>query len=156
MKREYEKYMHIAIDQAKISLREGNNGFGAIIIKEQRIVAEAHDTEETEHDSTAHAEMNAIRKAARQLGKDLSGCVLITTHEPCPMCATAMIRANITTLVYGHSIDDALEQGRTRIGITCQEICARAESHIEIETGILWEGCAVLYNKEVRREIKKL
>ncbi len=149
-------FMKVAIEQAKISLREGNHGFGAIIIKENRIIAEAHDTEETEQDPTAHAEMNAIRKAARIMGKDLADCILITTHEPCPMCATAIVWANIPKIVCGYSIEDALEQGRTRIDIPCEEICARANGQVEIETGVLVAECALLYNKDIRQEIKKL
>lgn len=153
---EYEKYMKLAIEQAKISLREGNNGFGAIIFKENGIIAEAHDTEETEKDPTAHAEMKAIQKASRKLGKNLEGCILITTHEPCPMCATAIIWANIKKIVFGYSIEEALKQGRKRIGIRCEEIFTRANVNVEVEKGILSDECALLYNKEVRQEIGKL
>lgn len=151
-----EQYIKVAIEQAKKSLREGNHGFGAVIIKENRIIAEACDTEETGKDPTAHAEMNAIRKASRKLGKDLDGCILISTHEPCPMCATAIVWSNIKKVVFGYSIEDAIKQGRTRIAIQCEEIFTRAETHIEIEKGVLIDECALLYNKSVRQEIKKL
>lgn len=153
---EKEKYMKVAIEQAKISLREGNNGFGAIIIKENSIISEAHDTEETEKDPTAHAEMKVIQKASRKTGKDLAGCILITTHEPCPMCAAAIVWANIKKIMFGYSIEDALKQGRTRLSIPCKEIFTRANANVETEKGISFEECALLYNKEVRHEIKKL
>lgn len=154
--KKYEEYMKRAIAQAKISLREGNHGFGAIIIQENRIIAEAHDTEETERDPTAHAEMNVIRKASKKVGKDLEGCILIATHEPCPMCATAIVWANIKHIVFGFSIEDAIKQGRTRIGFSCEEIFTRANASVEIEKGIVVDECALLYNKDVRQEIEKL
>jgi len=151
-----KEYMKIAIEQAKKSLREGNHGFGAIIVRENEVIAAAYDTEETENDSTAHAEMNVIKKASKKVGKNLKDCVLITTHEPCPMCATAVVWAKIKKIVYGYSIDDAIKQDRGRINIPCKEIFERSNNKIEIVKGVLKEECALLYNKEIRTEIKKL
>ena len=71
-----------AIEEAKISLQEKNHGFGAVIVKNGELIAKAHDTERTTGDSTAHAEMTVIRSASSKFGKDLSGCVMIATHEP--------------------------------------------------------------------------
>src|SRR5208337_3991443 len=109
--------MTIAIRQAEASLREGNHGFGAVIIKDDRIVAEEHDTDKTDHDPTAHAELKAIRKASSLLGKNLVTCILISTHEPCPMCAGAIVWSQISHIAYGFGISDAISQGRDRIGI---------------------------------------
>ena len=83
--------MRLAIEEAKISLREGNCGFGSVIVKDGELIAKVHDTEKTEADPTAHAEMTAIRAASARLGKDLSGCIIISTHEPCRMCSTAVL-----------------------------------------------------------------
>jgi len=96
-----ETFMVVAIEEAKISLQEGNCGFGAVIAQNGELIAKAHDTEKTGGDSTAHAEMIAIRCASAKLGRNLSGCILITTHEPCPMCATAIIWSGITEIAYG-------------------------------------------------------
>lgn len=83
---ELEECMKIAIKEAERSLCEGNHGFGAVIMKDGQIIAAAHDKEDTEDDPTSHAEMNAIRQASQRLGKkNLSGCILVSTHEPCPM-----------------------------------------------------------------------
>jgi len=150
------QYMKVAIEEAKVSLREGNNGFGAVIIKDGRIIVSAHDREETENDPTSHAEMNAIKTAARKLGKNLAGCILVSTHEPCPMCATAAIWAGISEIVFGYSIREAIMQGRNRIEITCDDIFKKADAHIKIHEGILNEECSLLYHKDVRTEIKKL
>ena len=65
---ELKTFMHMAIEEAKISLREGNCGFGAVIIKGDTLIAKAHDTEKTFGDATAHAEMTAIQLASAELG----------------------------------------------------------------------------------------
>lgn len=150
------EYMKIALEEAKASLREGNHGFGAVILKENRVVSQAHDTEETEQDPTAHAEINAIRRACTQLGKNMEGCILLSTHEPCPMCAAAIIWANIKHIGYGCSIDAAIQQGRKRIDLSCEQLFDKAQTGIKTETGILEDECSILYNREVRQEVKKL
>jgi tRNA(Arg) A34 adenosine deaminase TadA len=68
-----DKYMVLAIEEAKVSLREGNNGFGAVIVKEEQVIALAHDKECTEHDATAHAEINAIKKASKKIRQESIG-----------------------------------------------------------------------------------
>ena len=148
--------MVVAIEEAKISLQEGNFGFGAVITKNDELIAKAHDTEKTSGDSTAHAEMIAIRCASSKLGRDLSGCVLIATHEPCPMCATAIIWSGITEIAYGFSIKDAIKQGRRRIGLSCRELFIRAGKEICINEDLLHDQCSVLYSKVVREGIDQL
>jgi tRNA(Arg) A34 adenosine deaminase TadA len=151
-----DKYMVLAIEEAKVSLREGNNGFGAVIVKEEQLIALAHDKECTEHDATAHAEINAIKKASKKLGKNLLGCILISTHEPCPMCATAIVWAGIAEIAYGYSIQQALEQGRKRIELNCRELFKKAKTNVKIHENILHDECARLYRNDVRAEVEKL
>jgi len=68
-----ENFMTIAIEEAKTSLKEGNSGFGAVIMKNNRLVSKAHDTDKTSHDPTAHAEITAIRlAAAKNKGKKIA------------------------------------------------------------------------------------
>lgn len=110
-----EDWMRLAIAQAEESLREGNHGFGAVIVKEDSLLAAAHDEEETNHDPTSHAELNVLRAAIAQLGKNLHGCTLVTTHEPCPMCAAAITLASISTVAYGMSTQKSMAMGRKRI-----------------------------------------
>lgn len=155
-KLELEKFMKIAIEEAKKSLREGNNGFGTVIIKDGSIIASSHDKEDTENDSTSHAEMNAIREASKIIGKKLSGCVLVSTHEPCPMCASAIVWAGITDVAYGYSINEAVLQGRKRIELSCKDIFSKAGIKISTYEGILNNECSVLYQLDVRREIERL
>jgi tRNA(adenine34) deaminase len=149
-------YMKLAIDEACLSHQEGNHGFGAVIMQGKEIIAQAHDTEETDHDPTAHAELKAIRASSAKLGKDLSGCSLICTHEPCPMCATAVVWSKISTVGYGYSISDAILQGRNRIDIECTEIFSRAKADIQVVKGLMSAECSILYDRSVRAEIRKL
>lgn len=151
-----EKYMRLAVNQAKISLREGNSGFGAVIVSGEEIIACAHDTESTSGDPTAHAEMTVIRSASRRFGRDLSGCLLVTTHEPCPMCSTAILWSGISRLAYGYSIREAIEQGRRRVDLSTTELFERAGKKIEIIGGVLHEECSVLYNRSIREAVRIL
>lgn len=153
---ELEQYMKFAINEAEASLKEGNNGFGAVIVKEGTIIAAAHDREDTLSDPTSHAEMNAIREACKKAGKKLVGCMLVCTHEPCPMCAFAIVWSGIEEVIYGYSIQDALTQGRKRINLPCKEAFRLAGADIKVQGGILRKECSVLYREDVRREIKNL
>lgn len=150
------RWMLLAMEEARSSLREGNCGFGAVIIQGDEIVAMSHDTEKTDQDPTAHAELTCIRKAAAQLGRHLAGCRIVSTHEPCPMCATAIVWSGIETVVYGYSILEALQQGRSRIDLSCREIFQRANKDIVVHENVLHDQCSVLYNREVREQVKCL
>ena len=151
-----ETFMVMAIEEAMMSLREGNCGFGAVIAKNNALIAKAHDTEKTLGDATAHAEMAVIRSASDKLGRDLCGCILIATHEPCPMCATAIIWSGITEIAFGYSIKEAIKQGRTRIDLSCRELFKRAGREICVNDALLHDQCSVLYDKDVRNSIDQL
>jgi len=148
--------MQMAIEEAILSLREGNHGFGAVIVKDNEIISKAHDLEESAGDSTLHAEINAIRLASDKIGKNLEGCILISTHETCPMCSTATIWSGINHIAYGCSIDESIRQGRRRINLTCEELFNRAEKAVKVDKNILFEQCNILYRQDVRNEIKRL
>ncbi len=155
MQPDFKKYMRLAIEQAQMSLREGNNGFGAVIVKHGAVVAAAHDTEVTPGCFSCHAARNAIRQACKAVGKNLAGCVLVSTHAPCPICARAVIRAGITEVVYGYSMKETVFRGG-RSGIPCAEVFTKAGAEVNIYAGILEKECEVLYLSEVRTEIDRL
>ena len=156
-KENYEKFMKIAIEEARISLREGNKGFGAVLVKNGKIVVRAHDEEIAKSDPTSHAEINVIRRASQKFGGNLQGFSLISTHEPCPMCTTVAIWANVSEIIYGTSISEARRLGRKRIKLSCKEIIKRVpwEIKIEIRKGVLKKECLVLYHETVRELVKK-
>ncbi len=109
-KNDPENLMSQAIDRARWTMNENVGGpFGALIQgPDGKVLAVSSNSVLRDHDPTAHAEINAIRAAARTLGThDLSGCVLYTTCYPCPMCMGAILWANIREIVYGCRPADA-------------------------------------------------
>jgi tRNA(adenine34) deaminase len=98
----HENYMRLALEEAKLALKEGEVPIGVVIVREGRVIARAHNQREQLRDPTAHAEMVAITQAAAALGSwRLDGCTLYVTLEPCPMCAGAILQSRIPTVVYG-------------------------------------------------------
>jgi tRNA(Arg) A34 adenosine deaminase TadA len=151
-----EQYMRLAIEEARVSLCEGNNGFGAVIVRDGIVIAASHDKEDTQNDPTSHAEINVIREASKKIGKKLSGCTLVCTHEPCPMCAFAIVWSGIDSIAYGYSIKESILQGRKRIDFSCAEAFGRAGASVKVYAGILKNECAILYREDVRKEIERL
>ena len=98
-----DKFMKIAINEALKGIENGDGGpFGAVIVKDGKVVAKAHNMVLKKQDSTCHGEMEAIRKACKKLGTfDLSSCTLYTTGYPCPMCFGGILWANICKVYYG-------------------------------------------------------
>lgn len=105
-----DRYMEIAKNRAINGCQKGEGGpFGAVIIdKYGNIIAEGNNQVLCNNDPTAHAEIVTIRKACEKLKTyDLSDCILYTSCEPCPMCLSAIIWANIKTVYYGCTKEDA-------------------------------------------------
>ena len=100
--------MGMAINEAKKGIKEGHGGpFGAVIVKDNKVVAKGHNLVLKTNDPTNHGEMMAIHKACKKLQTyDLSGCDIYTTGEPCPMCMAAILWANIDKVYYGCNILD--------------------------------------------------
>ena len=91
-----EKFFEICIKEAKISYQHGDVPIGAVIIKNNKIIAKAHNTREKKHDITGHAEINVIKKAAKKLGRwNLSDCLLYVTLAPCSMCKEVIKQSRI-------------------------------------------------------------
>lgn len=99
-------FMREAIREAGIALSEGETPVGCVIVRNGEIVARAHNEREKTHDPTAHAEILAIRRAARADWR-LSGTTMYVTLEPCPMCAGAISQARIERLVFGAADPEA-------------------------------------------------
>lgn len=143
---DFEALMELALEEAHASRREGNKGYGAIIALGNEVVARTHDTAGTARDPSLHAEVNAIRAAVRRLGDpNLAGCVLVSTCEPCPMCASLAVWANLSAVVFGASIEETLRLGRSRIAIGCDEVIAKSPVTMEVIGGVLAEKCLALY-----------
>ena len=106
-------YMSEAIREALDGISQGHGGpFGCVIVKDDEIIGTGHNRVLEDNDSTAHGEITAIRNAEDALDSfDLSGCVLYTTGEPCPMCLYAILWANISKVYYGCTIEDNADIG---------------------------------------------
>lgn len=107
------EFLRQAIQLATENVVSGRGGpFGAVIVRDGRVVGEGVNTVTSTNDPTAHGEVNAIRAAARQLGDfSLAGCALYTSCEPCPMCLAASYWARISAIYYGASAADAARAG---------------------------------------------
>ena len=107
------EYMKVAKDLADTNIIDNEGGpFGAVVVKDGKIIGKGDNHVLINHDPTAHAEIQAIREACKNLGThDLSGCVIYTSCYPCPMCLSAIIWANIKEVYYGNTKEDAASIG---------------------------------------------
>ena len=133
------KFMEEALKEASAAFLLGEVPIGAVIEKDGQIIARAHNLTETLKDPTAHAEILAIRQAAKALGGwRLNGCSLYVTIEPCSMCAGAMVWARINHLYIG-----AMDPKAGACGSVLQiPMCSKLNHHINVETGIMEEACS--------------
>lgn len=107
------EFLRRAFALATENVRQGKGGpFGAVIVRDGRIVGEAANSVTATNDPTAHAEVNAIRAAARALNSfTLAGCELYASCEPCPMCLAAAYWARVDAIYYGATAADAARAG---------------------------------------------
>jgi tRNA(Arg) A34 adenosine deaminase TadA len=104
--------MRKAIELSIENIKNGGGPFGAVIAKDGDIIATGTNRVTADNDPTAHAEVNAIRKACQTLKTfDLSGCTIYTSCEPCPMCLAAIYWAHIDKIYYGNNKKDAADIG---------------------------------------------
>ncbi len=109
---DHKTFMARAIELSEKNIQKGGGPFGAVIVKDNKIIAEGYNQVTTSNDPTAHAEVTAIREAAKILNTfDLSGCTIYTSCEPCPMCLGAIYWAKIDKIFYGNTQHDANDIG---------------------------------------------
>ncbi|MDD5611325.1 MAG: nucleoside deaminase, partial [Candidatus Omnitrophica bacterium] len=120
-----KKFMLLAVKEARKNFKSMAGGpFGACIVKKGRLVAISRNAV-LRNDATAHAEINAIRKACKKLRTyDLSGCVIYSTTEPCPMCFSAIHWARIKKIIYGTKTSDAKKAGFNELDIPDTKLAA--------------------------------
>lgn len=108
-----EFFMQEAIDLAKKNMESGNGGpFGAIVVKDGKIIGKGSNKVTSDNDPTAHAEITAIRNACKNLNSfQLDGCEIYTSCEPCPMCLGAIYWARPGKVYYAATKDDAADAG---------------------------------------------
>jgi tRNA(Arg) A34 adenosine deaminase TadA len=140
-----EEYMRLAIKQARKNIKSLDGGpFGACIVKGNEILSVARNLVLV-RDATSHAEINAIRAASRKIKSfDLSGCIIYSTTEPCPMCFCAIHWARIDTIVHGTTIADVNKLGFNELAISNEKMKDIGKSDVRVVHGFLLDECASL------------
>lgn len=143
--------MQAALEEAKKAAALGEIPIGAVIVKDGAIIARGHNETETHKDPTAHAEMIAIRAAAKALGGwRLLGCQMFVTAEPCSMCAGAIVWARIEKLYIG-TMDSKSGACGSVFNIPQEK---KLNHFTEIEIGLMQEECSCIM-KDFFKQLRK-
>jgi tRNA(adenine34) deaminase len=138
---EHEHFMKLALEQAKQAVAADEVPVGAVVVREGKLLAAAHNGREQLRDPTAHAEMIAITQAAASLDAwRLEGCTLYVTLEPCPMCAGAILQSRIERVVYG--ADDPKAGAVKSLYQLLDD--SRLNHRVDVVSGVLSEQCGQL------------
>ncbi|MCD8347314.1 MAG: tRNA adenosine(34) deaminase TadA [Lachnospiraceae bacterium] len=151
---ENEKYMKEALRQAKKAYALREVPIGCVIVYENQIIARGYNRRNTDKNTTAHAEINAIRRASKKLGDwRLEGCTIYITLEPCQMCAGAIVQSRITRAVIGAMNPKAGCAGSVLNILEMPEF----NHQVIVEHGVLEEECSTMLSGFFRelREFKK-
>jgi tRNA(adenine34) deaminase len=140
----HEVFMREALELARIAAAEGEVPVGAVVVADDRVIGRGHNSPISDHDPTAHAEILALREAARAAGNyRLENATLYVTVEPCVMCAGALVAARIQRLVFG-ARDLRFGGVRSKFRLADSEIL---NHRVEIVEGILGSECLELLQK---------
>jgi len=137
--------MRLALKEARKNFKSSDGGpFGACIVKNGVVLSLARNTV-LKNDATCHAEINAIRLASRRLKTfDLTGAVIYSTTEPCPMCFAAIHWSRIGKVIYGTGIKDAAEIGFNEIKISNRVLKKLGKVPLRLASGFLYDECRKL------------
>ena len=139
-------FMRLAVQAAWQGLGKGEMPFGACIVRKEQVLSVLHNSAKANIDTTAHAEVQAIREASRQLRTlELAGCVIYSTCEPCPMCFTACLWAKIGRIVYACRIEDAEKAGIRQIPISSSRMKQLGQSDVQLVGDLLREDSLKLF-----------
>jgi len=144
---DHEKFMKIALKEAKKAAKKKEVPIGAVIVKNDKVIAKAHNLREKTNLATGHAELLVIQKANKKLKSwRLDRCTLYVTIEPCPMCAGAIIQSRIGKLVYGAQ---DLKSGTHQSVVNLFD---KTFNHkVEVEYGIMEEECGEVVTEFFRK-----
>ncbi len=143
--------MNLAIAEAKIAEENDDVPIGCVIWHEptQRIIGRGHNRREQDNDPAGHAEIVALREAAKTLGHwRVTEATLVVTLEPCPMCAGAIVNARVPNLIYG--CDDPKAGAVRTLYTLCED--ARLNHRVNVTPGVLANDCADLLRAFFRKQ----
>src|SRR5256884_4796388 len=136
-----EYYMRLALREAARALEHDDVPIGAVVVKDGEVIGAGHNERELRDDPTAHAEMVALREAARVLGSwRVLDSVMYVTLEPCAMCAGAIVLARVPRVVFGAADPKAGAAGSVMNVLNVEQLNHRPQ----VESGLLAEDCAGL------------
>lgn len=154
MQSKQEKFMKEALKEAKKAYEKLEVPVGCVIVKDDKIIARAHNLKETKNDTTKHAEIIAIQKASKKLNSwRLIGCEMYVTLEPCSMCAGAIIHSRVQQLYFG-----AKDEKTGAVGSVLNLLEDYPCNHqVQVEQGVLQEECEKILKDFFKRlrEVKR-
>ncbi len=143
-----DELMRLAIAKTQTGIAAGQSPFGCAIARGDEVLAVAHNTVLGTVDSTAHAEVNAVREANRRTGQIfLEGATVATTCEPCPMCMAALHWARVETVYFGASIAQAAEAGFNELHFPARQLLDLGSSPVKLVAGLQAEACVALFDQ---------
>ena len=151
-----KEYMQLAIAEAKKAQEEGDYAIGAVLVREDEVIAVANNRSFRDESPIAHAETLAILKASEKLGRrHMPELVLYTTHEPCTMCASVAVWAKLRGVVYGARYQDMLEYRNSNqngehhwrtMTISCEEVFTKSPEEVFLVRDFMREECRELFH----------
>jgi tRNA(adenine34) deaminase len=132
-------FIRLAMEQVELSIQSGDGPFGIVLVDHDgQVIASAHNTQNTDLDTSAHAEINLLRHVGKQLGqRKLAGYAAFTNASSCSMCSSALIKAGIRDFYYG-----AAPEGHMTPALSLEQVAEYCQDPINIHGGILAEECA--------------
>lgn len=150
-----EEFMQLAIQAAWQGMEKGEMPFGACLVRKGQVVSVAHNSAKANLDTTAHAEVQAIREASRRLKTlELPGSVIYSTCEPCPMCFTACVWSKVGRIVYACRIEDAEKVGIRQVPIASARMNQLGQGGVELVGDVLREESLKLFEAWRRGETR--
>ena len=142
-----EKYMQMAIGKCREGIEKGQTPFAACVVRDGIVLSCEHNTVWEDTDITSHGEVHAIRVACQKAETiDLSGSIIYSTCEPCPMCFSACHWARISTIVYGAEIVDAQKAGFNELTVSNLKLKELGGSPVDVVSGFLREENIALFD----------
>jgi tRNA(adenine34) deaminase len=146
---DHERFMAIAIEEAKAGAAQGEQPFGAVVVRNGEVVVKARSLKVGTSDTTAHSETLAIKYATQKLGRrTLPDCTFYATCEPCPMCLGAILNGGINTLVIGARNRDVSKLTKTAFNFkdyTVERFAEMTGWDLKVIEHVLGEECIGLY-----------
>ena len=138
MSTDHAKFMALAIEEARKGMRAGGEPFGAVVVREDDIIAQVHNASKSAWDPTGHSEVMSIRAATANLKTlSLKGCTLYTSCEPCPMCVGAMLFSQVDRVVIGARSQALLRlRGQRPRSYTPEELINQMNMKLEVVRGV--------------------